>query len=114
MAADSAASRWAGVPLEVWNAVLRITAERWKRWAASSCRGYAEGLVGRALLTVLRLFGPRRTMLRMAENYRTADNVTEVKSPELSPTAIDLEFSSDFDMPTYIRGCTKERWWCCE
>ena len=71
-------------------------------------RGYMEGLVGRALLMVVRLIGPRRTMLRMMENYRTADSVTEVRSTELSPTAIDLEFSSDFDMPTFIRGVLEE------
>lgn len=112
------ASRPTELPIAVWDALLRTTAKRLSPGkneadalddlGREQLRGYAEGLVGRALLTVLRLIGPRRTMLRMMENYRTADNVTEVKATELSPSAIDLEFNSDFNVPTFIRGLLDE------
>jgi uncharacterized protein (TIGR02265 family) len=40
---------------------------------------YGETLVGKALLTAMRVIGPRRTLERMARNLRTANNYTETK-----------------------------------
>lgn len=40
---------------------------------------YGETLVGRALLTAIRVIGTRRTLERMARNLRTANNYTETK-----------------------------------
>ncbi len=112
------ASRPTEVTLDMWETLMRRSAKRLSPQKTEAdalndlgreqLRGYTEGLVGRALSTLLRLIGPRRTMLRMMENYRTADSVTEVKSTELSPTAIELEFSSDFNMPTYVSGLMEE------
>lgn len=40
---------------------------------------YGESLVGKALLTAIRVIGPRRMLERMARNLRTANNYTETK-----------------------------------
>jgi uncharacterized protein (TIGR02265 family) len=47
-------------------------------------------------------------LLRITENYRTADSVTTVKAVEKGPTAIELEFNSAFGVPSYIRGVLSE------
>lgn len=61
--------------------VLPNTTEA-ERHAAMGSRlvdSYGETLVGRALLTALRVIGPKRTLERMARNLRTANNYTETR-----------------------------------
>jgi uncharacterized protein (TIGR02265 family) len=41
--------------------------------------GYAETLVGKALLAAMRVIGPKRMLERMARNLRTGNNYTETK-----------------------------------
>lgn len=112
------ASRPGEATLDVWVAMLKATAKRLSPGRPEAdaledvgremLRGYVDGLVGKALFMVLRISGPRRAMLRAMENYRTADSVTTVKSTELGPTSIDLEFSSSFGIPTYVCGLLSE------
>lgn len=112
------ASRPSEASLNVWIAMLKATAKRLSPGRAEldgledvgreMLRGYVDGLVGKALFMVLRLSGPRRAMLRTMENYRTADSVTTVKATELGAASIDLEFSSSFGVPTYVRGLLSE------
>ena len=72
-------------------------------------RGYQDGLVGRGLFIVLRLLGPRRALLRVKQNFATADSVTSVSAVELSPTCIQFEFVAQFTtVPTYARGILLE------
>jgi uncharacterized protein (TIGR02265 family) len=112
------ASRPTELGAEVWIKLLHATARRLSPGKSEAdaledlgreqLRGYVESLVGKALLTVLRLSGPRRALLRTMESYRTADNATRVTSVERGPTQIDLEFSSDFGVPTYVKGLLSE------
>lgn len=112
------ASRPAEVKLDAWIQVLRVVARRLSPQLDEAAAlealgreqfiGYAEGLVGKALVMVLRLIGPRRTLLRMKENYETADNVTRVTTRELGPSSMELEFNSDFGVPTFIQGVVSE------
>lgn len=51
---------------------------------------YGETLVGKALLTAMRVIGPRRTLERMARNLRTANNYTETKVTEGPDGAFQL------------------------
>ena len=41
-------------------------------------KGYENTIIGQALMAVLRVLGPRRTLERMTRNFRTANNYTEV------------------------------------
>ena len=112
------ASRPKEVSLAVWLSMLRASAKRLSPGKAESdaledlgremLRGYCDGFVGKALFVVLRVMGPRRAMLRMMDNYRTADSVTTVKATELSASSIGLEFSSAFGIPSYVRGLLSE------
>jgi uncharacterized protein (TIGR02265 family) len=71
-------------------------------------RGYVTSVVGRAMLLVLKLQGPRRSLLAIASNYSTADNVTKVATRELGPKEIELTFNQSGGVPTYVRGLILE------
>lgn len=52
--------------------------ERFRQVGRLFFSGYEKTLVGSALVAMLRLLGPRRTLERMTRNFRTANNYTEV------------------------------------
>jgi uncharacterized protein (TIGR02265 family) len=111
-------SRPAEVQLKVWVAAVLLVAKHAQpnateadalEWVGREMvRGYADGLVGKSLFILLRMMGPRRAMLRIAANYKTADSVTRVTPIERGANVIDLEFNSDFGVPTYVKGVLLE------
>ncbi len=74
-------------PLETWVRAMELGAVLFSPGASPAQRqfllgrrmvdAYGETLVGRALLAVMRVIGPRRTMERMTRNLRTTNNYTE-------------------------------------
>jgi uncharacterized protein (TIGR02265 family) len=71
-------------------------------------RGYAHGVVGVGLFLALRLLGPRRAILRMAENFRTADTFSRVIVRELGPNHLELDYSPTAGMPELVKGILSE------
>ncbi|MEW6435038.1 MAG: DUF2378 family protein [Myxococcota bacterium] len=62
-------------------------------------------LLGKPLLLLLRALGPRRTLERMATNFRSANNFSDVKVRVLGPRAAELGINDVFsDSPEYISG----------
>ncbi|MFZ5445882.1 MAG: DUF2378 family protein [Myxococcota bacterium] len=106
------------VDLETWVKLLKLSAQRLSPHKNEAdaledvgremLRGYAEGMVGRGLFIVLRLLGPKKALVRMADNYRTADNMTSAKVVDRGPTEVEVEFNSTGGMPTYVRGVISE------
>ena len=74
-------------PLDVWVAAMELgstlltpdgtAAERHYALGRRIVDSYGETLVGRALLAVMRVIGPRRSFERMTRNLRTTNNYTE-------------------------------------
>lgn len=88
-----ARSRFAGqVPLEQYTSVGRLF-----------FGGYEKTLVGQALMTVLRVIGPRRTLERMTRNFRTANNFSEVEVESLAPNHHRVRFKH-VTHPGFYRG----------
>ena len=112
------ASRPKELNLDAWLKLLKASARRLSPGRSEAdaledvgremLRGYIDGLVGKALFMVLRLVGPRRAMLRMAENFQTADSITSVTARELTATSVELEFRPSFGIPTYTSGVLLE------
>jgi uncharacterized protein (TIGR02265 family) len=70
-----AASRFAHLPeLERYTEVGRLYV-----------RGFEKTLIGSALMAMLKILGPRRTLERLTRNLRTANNFSEGKLTSLSP-----------------------------
>jgi uncharacterized protein (TIGR02265 family) len=71
-------------------------------------RGYTESMIGGAMLIGGKMMGPRRVLLRMADNFQTADNFTRVAVSEPGPDAVDLVITPDGGVPDYFRGLFSE------
>jgi uncharacterized protein (TIGR02265 family) len=108
------------VPVEAWRPVVRLAAETiapgqpdedaFREVGREMMRGFEATALGKAVFLVMRLFGNRRGMLRLAEQYRTADNATRVETRELNPTTIELRFTVEGGIPhpTYNQGILME------
>lgn len=83
-------------PLDVWNRALRAAAdalypqlpteEAAKQLGMRTVQGYQSTLIGQATFAFARLIGPRRTLLRAKQNWRSGNNYTEVVLTERGPT----------------------------
>jgi uncharacterized protein (TIGR02265 family) len=70
-----AASRFAGLPEN----------ERYKEVGRLFFGGFEKTLMGSALIALLKVIGPRRTLQRMTRSFRAANNFTEGTVEELAP-----------------------------
>lgn len=52
--------------------------------------GYGETMVGRAMLAMIRLIGPRRTLERVTRQFRTGNNYSDTRLTQRSATEYDL------------------------
>lgn len=89
--------RWGHLPRD------EAFAELGRAWI----RGFEDTLTGRALLAMIRVLGPRRTILRMTRNFRTANNYTECAGRELAPTHFEIVCRPVVN-PGYYRGILEE------
>jgi uncharacterized protein (TIGR02265 family) len=55
--------------------------------------GYAQTLVGKALFTMMRILGPRRTLERMAKNFSTGANYAKTSLQETSVGVFELSLN---------------------
>lgn len=73
-----------------------------------SFRGFAETLVGKAIVQMMRLIGPERTMPRMAKNLKAGTNFMDIRSRKLGPGRFELDVSDVGGMPHFYRGMFHE------
>jgi uncharacterized protein (TIGR02265 family) len=101
-------------PFATWMGCLKIAGE--EVFSASSEKeaqfrlgelmidGYKETFLGRAVLGMIRVLGPRRTLLRSTQNFRSGNNYTESKIVEKSPTHIELWMNEVGPFPDFTAG----------
>mgnify|MGYP002352392928 CR=1 FL=1 len=105
----------AAYPYRAWRAAVRILAEEQypavpyeaavREVGRDFMRGYFETTLGRTVLVVLRLLGPRRSLQRMSRNFRTGNNFSETWMHEDAPGDVRLEVNDALaDVPTFIQG----------
>lgn len=66
--------------------------------------GYRETFLGRAVLGMMRVLGPRRTLLRATQNFRSGNNYTETRITEVGAAVIDLWMNEVGPYPTFTSG----------
>jgi uncharacterized protein (TIGR02265 family) len=103
-----------GYPADRWASFVKFIAaqlypgvgepEALRQIGARTVDAYAEGLVGSALFTVLRLAGPDRTIGRMTKNFRTGSNYVETKSTQLGPHRYEIWFNDVSGVPGFYIG----------
>jgi uncharacterized protein (TIGR02265 family) len=101
-------------PFDTWMTVLELTAKALHadlpidqamfRVGESFLDGYQETFLGRAVLGMIRVLGPRRTILRATQNFRSGNNYTETKITEVEPSVLDLWMNEVGPWPTFTAG----------
>lgn len=101
-------------PFEVWMTVLRVASEElfpgepvdsaMRKLGESFMDGYQTTLLGRAVLGMMTVLGPKRTLLRSTQNFRSGNNYTETRVTEVSPSAMDLWMNEVGPYPTFTAG----------
>lgn len=99
--------------LAVWTQVMRYAStlvapgrapgEQMFELGRRFIEGYSETIVGRAMLTALKVLGPRRTLERMSRNFRSGNNYTQTKLEAHGPTDFTLWFN-EVKEPEFYRG----------
>jgi uncharacterized protein (TIGR02265 family) len=100
-------------PVDVLRNALVVGARRMSPGAADAdalvalgrryVEGYSETMVGRALKTAIRLIGPRRTLDRLAKQFRTANNYSETTVTHHAPGRSEL-WCNDVTHPNWYIG----------
>ncbi|MFP2904543.1 DUF2378 family protein [Pyxidicoccus sp. 3LFB2] len=67
-------------------------------------RGVERTTMGRAMVSMGRLLGPLRSMRRINETFRSADNYVESRFTERTPTSCELWVNEVMDQPGYYQG----------
>lgn len=99
---------------DAWMTFLRITAEELYPGApleqgafklGEACiDGFRETMLGRAVLSLLRVLGPRRALMRATQNFRAGNNYTESRLKELSPHQFELWMNEVGSLPSFTAG----------
>ena len=66
--------------------------------------GFRETMMGRAVISLLRVLGPKRTVLRATQNFRAGNNYTETRVTELAPHQFELWMNEVGDFPEFTAG----------
>ncbi|MFN7134222.1 MAG: DUF2378 family protein [Myxococcales bacterium] len=87
-------------PLELWEDVVRRIARalypelpehaQWERMGFEWMEGYVQTVLGRAVLAMGRVIGPRRALERMGRNFRTAGNYLHAEAVVHGPTDVEV------------------------
>jgi uncharacterized protein (TIGR02265 family) len=101
-------------PFNAWMAFLRITAEELypelpvdegcRRLGKAHMAGYRETMLGRAVLSLLRVLGPRRALGRATQNFRSGNNYTESRLVERGPRLFELWMNEVGPYPGFTAG----------
>lgn len=99
---------------ETWKRALELTVvdlyplvsreEGWRRLGQEVVNGMVHTVLGRAMVGVARLLGPLRSLRRLNNTLRSADNYVESRLTELSPTSCEVWINEVMGQPTYYQG----------
>jgi len=101
-------------PFDVWMKCLLASAEEtWPheprdralfKVGEAFIEGYRETFLGRAVLGLIRVLGPRRAIHRATRNFRSGNNYTDAKITELSESCLELWMNEVGPYPTFTQG----------
>ena len=66
--------------------------------------GYVATLIGSAMVQVMKVIGPRRSLQRMERNFRSGNNFIETKFSAVGPTSAEVWFNDVNGVPDFFAG----------
>lgn len=101
-------------PAEAWLKTVTIVAQELHPGAPlplaleqvgeTVARGFFQTLIGKALIGVLTLIGPRRTLARTERNLRNGNNYTETSLVERAPNHFELTVNEPSELRHVLTG----------
>ena len=101
-------------PFDVWMKSLEIaaselyptqpTTEAMFKVGTHLIDGYKETFLGRAVLGMIRVLGPRRMLMRATQNFRSGNNYTESRVTDVDPHTLELWMNEVGPYPTFTAG----------
>jgi uncharacterized protein (TIGR02265 family) len=99
---------------EAWRRGLEITVadvypglpreEAWRQLGREVVNGMVHTMMGKAMVGVARLLGPLRSLRRLNNTLRSADNYVESRLTELAPGVCEVWLNEVMDQPAYYQG----------
>lgn len=83
-------------------------AEQHRQLGVAFMTGYAQTFLGSAMVQVMKLIGPRRTLERMQKNLRTGGNYIETRFKAVGATEVELWLSDTSGIPGMYVGIVEE------
>jgi uncharacterized protein (TIGR02265 family) len=102
---------------ENWKKALTLVAtelfegtldERYRQLGRSVLLRYEETLMGKTVVGLMRMLGPRRVLVRINATLRSGNNYIEASLSELSPQAFEGEVNECNGNPNYIAGVIEQ------
>lgn len=100
-------------PLPVFHEAVRVLGQRLfpgepadaqtRRLGRAFMDGYGRTMVGRAMVGMMRVIGPRRTLERLSRQFRTGNNFSETRLKELGPGHSEL-WCNQVAFPAWYEG----------
>lgn len=75
-----------------------------RHFGGHAVEGLNSNFLGRALVTLMRVIGLRRAVLRLDRAFRNSNNYTKVDVRELTLTSVEFIFNTVMGTPTYFEG----------
>lgn len=101
-------------PRELWLRVLEITTselyptlpvtERYSKLGAATIEAFANTTLGKAIVSIARLMGPRRGLTRLPQAFEAMNNFMVAKLTELAPNRFQLWLNETYGQPSYVLG----------
>lgn len=66
--------------------------------------GFQETLLGKAVVSLVRLLGPRKTLAKMSQNMQSSNNYMKTSLRELGPGDCEITLSQVSGAPRYFEG----------
>lgn len=101
-------------PRAAWNHFIQVTAETlwptepderaYHALGRQLLLGYSRTLMGGAIVRLLRLIGPRRTLDRMTQNFRSGGNYNLCRTTDVGPREVLFWLNEPTLHPAYVAG----------
>ncbi len=79
--------------------------EAQRKLGESTVSGWEQTLIGKAMITLTKLYGPRRILLRFPQMSKSSNNYSSMTVKEVSPLELEMVCHPFEGWPEYVQGC---------
>jgi len=101
-------------PREAWTRMLEVTVaelfpgvsqdEGFRLLGAKAVNGISHTMIGKVLVQMARLMGPRRSLLRLPQVFTSVNNFMKMELAEVEPNHFHVHVSETYGHPAYVLG----------